>query len=246
MKNEVQPGTLDYANNAFKDAQKLLDYHYQRADAVMTSNMTSATEALRRGQADVAAASKPFTLTATDSMNEIRQFLGLSGTNGTPALSGDQITQKLEATPGYKFSVDQGNQAMDRTAAAKGMLGSGNALVEAQKFGQGLAQQNYQGHLQNLFSLNGISQPIAAANIANIGNTATNIAQTRSQYGNNLASLFQAQGNNAANSQSQYAQGNLNFAMQQSAQSANAAQSMMSSAGAMDGLQRSGYLGGKF
>lgn len=246
MKNEIQPGTLEYANQAFGKAQQLLNNYYASARNEAQHGTELAIKAAGQGQKDVAAASLPFTLTATDSMNEIRQFLGLPGANGTPALTGDQVSKKLEATPGYKFAVDQGNQAMSRTQAAKGMLGSGNALIEAQQFGQGLAQQNYQGHLQNLFKLNGIAQPIASANIANIANTATNVAQLRMQQGNQAASLYQAQGNAIGNMQGQQAKGNLDFAMLQSSQQANAAQNNMAGAGAMAGLQASGYLGGKF
>lgn len=246
MNNEIQPGTLDYANRAFTQAQTLLNNHYDYAAKELNYYNNRADEMLQRGQSTVTAATRPFTLTATDSMNEIRQFLGMPTTDGKAALTGDQITEKLAATPGYKFAVDQGNQAMNRTAAAKGMLGSGNALVEAQKFGQGLAQQNYQGHLQNLLSLNGTAQPLAQANVTNIANTATNRAQLSQQGGTQLASLWQARGNAIGNMQGQLAQGNLSYAMQQSSQNANAAQNMMSGAGAMAGLERSGYLGGKF
>lgn len=61
----------------------------------------------------------------------------------------------ITETPGYKFQLDQGMQALNRTSAAKGGRLSGGALVEAQKFGQGLASQMRQQEIQNLSMLSG-------------------------------------------------------------------------------------------
>lgn len=56
-------------------------------------------------------------------------------------LGGPGAQEALEATPGYSFAFDQGNQALTRARAAQGMLASGNTDVDAIKFGQGLAGQ---------------------------------------------------------------------------------------------------------
>jgi hypothetical protein len=61
----------------------------------------------------------------------------------------------IAETPGYKFQMEQGMQAMGRTSAARGSRLSGGALVEAQKFGQGLASQMRQQEIQNLSMLSG-------------------------------------------------------------------------------------------
>ena len=45
--------------------------------------------------------------------------------------------------PSYKFRLDQGQQALERSQASKGMLGSGNAAIELQQYGQGAASQEY-------------------------------------------------------------------------------------------------------
>ena len=57
---------------------------------------------------------------------------------------------KIQQTAGYQFALDQGNQAINRSAAAKGMLNSGNVLAELAKYGQGMASQNYQQQLGNI------------------------------------------------------------------------------------------------
>lgn len=49
----------------------------------------------------------------------------------------------LTQDPGYQFNLEQGNQAADRANLARGNYFSGEALKEAQKFGQGLADNTY-------------------------------------------------------------------------------------------------------
>lgn len=61
----------------------------------------------------------------------------------------------FESSPAYGFAFDQGLEAVNRTAAAKGMLGSGNRLYELTKYGQGLAGQQYMGQANLLATLAG-------------------------------------------------------------------------------------------
>lgn len=60
---------------------------------------------------------------------------------------------KVQQTAGYQFALDQGNQAINRSAAAKGMLNSGNVLAELAKFGQGMASQQYDTEVNRLANL---------------------------------------------------------------------------------------------
>ena len=76
------------------------------------------------------------------------------------APTGEEIYQKLRETPGYVTAETQGEQALGRSQAARHMAQSGNAMIEAQSFGQNLATQAYQNQLSNLGSLTGISMPI--------------------------------------------------------------------------------------
>lgn len=59
----------------------------------------------------------------------------------------------IKDSAAYKFSFDQGKDAVERSAAAKGMLGSGNVLAELTKFGSGLAAQNYNTEANRLAGL---------------------------------------------------------------------------------------------
>lgn len=73
--------------------------------------------------------------------------------------------------PGYKFQFDQGMEALNRTAAAKGMLGSGNRLMDLVKYGQGMASSAYNNRLNtlsNLSSSSWLQDPNAGRNHFNV------------------------------------------------------------------------------
>ena len=75
----------------------------------------------------------------------------------------------IKDTGAYKFRFDQGQQALERSAAANGMTGSGNVLAELMKYGQGQASQAYDTEASRLASLSGaqnsyILGQMAAAN----------------------------------------------------------------------------------
>ena len=54
--------------------------------------------------------------------------------------------------PSYQWRFDQGQQAVERSQAAKGLLGSGNALQELMTYGQGMASTEYQAQFARLMS----------------------------------------------------------------------------------------------
>ena len=53
-------------------------------------------------------------------------------------------------TGAYKFAFKQGNEAINRNLAAKGLLKSGNRLSALTEFGQGLASQQYGAEVDRL------------------------------------------------------------------------------------------------
>ena len=84
---------------------------------------------------------------------------------------------KIQQTAGYQFALDQGNQAINRSAAAKGMLNSGNVLAELAKYGQGMASQEYGNQL------NAIQQGAGMA--GNQVKTMSGLMQNAQQFGLN-------------------------------------------------------------
>ena len=61
------------------------------------------------------------------------------------APTADQAAQ----TPGYQFQLQQGEQALQNSAAAQGGLLSGNTLAGMNQYAQGLASSNYQNVFNN-------------------------------------------------------------------------------------------------
>jgi hypothetical protein len=78
-------------------------------------------------------------------------YLDALGTNG--AAGNARATGAFQAGPGYQFTLDQGLNALNRRRAAGGMLDSGNADLDAIKFGTGLADQTYGDWLTRLGGL---------------------------------------------------------------------------------------------
>lgn len=63
----------------------------------------------------------------------------------------DSVTQ----TAGYKFRFNQGQEALNRSMAARGLANSGNRLMELTKYGQDMASQEYDNQANRLNALLG-------------------------------------------------------------------------------------------
>ena len=110
------------------------------------------------------------------------------------AFTGDD----LQNEPGYQFGLQQGNQALDRKAAAGGGYFSGAALKAAQRFGQDYAGTKF-GEAFNRDTANKTNTFNRLTGLINPGQTAANQVGTMgasyaNQVGNNLTSNATAQG----------------------------------------------------
>lgn len=86
-------------------------------------------------------------------------------------------------SPDYQFANQQGLQALDRSAAARGSLFSGGADADRIAFGQGLASQQLGTHRNYLMNLASMGQNAAVG----AGTAAQNTA-------NSIGSILQNQG----------------------------------------------------
>lgn len=108
--------------------------------------------------------------------------------------------------PGYQFRMDQGQQAFERSAAARGGALSGGALKGLARYGQDYASGEYQNaynrfnndrttRFNRLSSLAGTGQT-ATRDVASMGTqTAQNIGQNQMAAGNARASGYVGQAN---------------------------------------------------
>lgn len=100
----------------------------------------------------------------------------------------DEARDRFVETPGYNFRFDEGLRALDRSASARGRLQGGGITREVQRYGQGIAADEFNNYANRLAGIAGMGQG-ATQSTATLGaNSATNI-------GNALQAGAQQQGN---------------------------------------------------
>lgn len=115
--------------------------------------------------------------------------------------------EKFQADPGYAFRLREGLRALDRSAAARGGLLSGNQLRGVTEYGQNLASQEYTNafnryqaeraaRLQPLQSLAGMSQSSANTLTGAAGQLGAGTAAAYGQLGAGTASAYGQLGQN--------------------------------------------------
>jgi hypothetical protein len=114
--------------------------------------------------------------------------------------------QQFQQDPGYAFRLKEGQQALDRSAAARGGLISGGALKAAARYGQEMGSQEYtnafnryqaerQARLNPLQSLTGMSQTTANTLGAAGQNMASNVGEAQQNAAAARASGYVGQAN---------------------------------------------------
>jgi hypothetical protein len=137
----------------------------------------------------------PYRDAGTAALTQYNRLLGLGGE--APDYS------VFTNSPDYIFARDQGNQAVERSAAARGGLVSGNTGAALQQYGQGLASQQLDAYTNRLAQLVGVGQS-AATGTANLGvGTGRDIADTTVGAGNARASGIAGSANAWGNALSQ-------------------------------------------
>jgi hypothetical protein len=145
----------------------------------------------------------PYMGLGTSSIPMLQQLLGSGRLNDQ--FSFNPTMQQLEQTPGYQFTQQQGNKALDNAMAAKGLSLSGAQLKGLDQYNTGLASQTFQQQYENALKnfqtnygtaadqynrvsgLVGLGQN-AAAGVGNAGiQTASNIGGTLTSGANALA-----------------------------------------------------------
>jgi hypothetical protein len=95
----------------------------------------------------------------------------------------------FQADPGYGFRLSEGMKALDRSAASRGNLLSGATLKGAERYGQGLASQEYQ-NAYNRYTGDQATQRNALASLTGFAPTASSAMQAGDMaYGSNAANL---------------------------------------------------------
>lgn len=73
-------------------------------------------------------------------------------------LSPGYDTSQLASDPGFQFRMQEGQKALERSAAARGGLNSGRMLKDLTRFSQGVASDEYGNRFNRLSTLAGFGQ----------------------------------------------------------------------------------------
>lgn len=141
----------------------------------------------------------PFREAGLTANNRLMQLLGLKeGGDANGSLMRRFTMADFEADPGYQFRMDEGMRGLEGSAAARGGLLSGAAMKAIQKYGQGMASQEY-GNAYNRFTGDQTNQYNRLAGIVNTGQGATNqVSNAAANYANNAGANIIGAGNAAA------------------------------------------------
>ena len=134
---------------------------------------------------------EPFRQGGLSAQNRLLTYLGLPGGAATSPDYGmynrDFSMRDFQADPGYGFRMSEGMKALERSAAARGLLQSGGTLKGVQKFGQELASSEYENAFSRYLTqrearmnpyefLARQGQAAAVGQASNVGTTGANLA----------------------------------------------------------------------
>lgn len=107
--------------------------------------------------------------------------LGVNGQSGS-----DAARSAFQSSPGYGYQMNQGLDALDRRAASRGMLASGNNSLDTLNYSQGLANQDWSNWLNNLSK----GQTTGLMGIQGQSQALGNQANTDYRYGGDQGSIW--------------------------------------------------------
>lgn len=115
--------------------------------------------------------------------------LGLNGSAGNTA-----AVDAFQVGPGYQFAMDQGLTALDRRAASRGMLASGNNSIDTINYSQGLANQEYGSWLDRLKGQQDMGVGVAGAQAGLYSGTGGQLADIATGAGTKAAAIKTGRG----------------------------------------------------
>ena len=137
---------------------------------------------------------KPWLEAGQNALTRLTGGLAKGGEFGTPFSQ-----TNWQQDPGYAFRLAEGQKALDRSAAARGGLISGNALKAAQRYGQEMGSQEYQNAFNRYYrEREAMLNPLQS--LAGVGQTtAQSLGGAAQQYGSAAGALASATGASSAN-----------------------------------------------
>jgi len=146
---------------------------------------------------------QPYMQTGYGALGKLAGMYGVQRTdsNGNPVASGGAASNgynqsDFQTSPGYQFRLDEGLKAVQRSAAARGLLASGGTVKAVNRYAQGVASDEYNNYANRLATLAGVGQA-STGSVANAGQSMVNSA---GQATSGLANAYLNAGNAQASS----------------------------------------------
>ena len=124
-----------------------------------------------------------------------------TGTQAGGALIRPFAMEDYQQDPGYQFRLDEAQRALEGSASARGMVLSGAQQKGVQRYGQGLASQEY-GRAFDRYGIGQANEFNRLASMAGVGQTATTqLGQAGSEYATRAGGLATSSAADIANAQ---------------------------------------------
>jgi hypothetical protein len=154
----------------------------------------------------------PYRQAGLTGQNRMMELMGLGGDANAQdygRYGRDFAMSDYEADPGYAFRLAEGNKALERSAAARGMVLSGSMFKGLQRYGQDMASQEYQNAF-NRYQTNRSNQLTPLAGLMASGQNASNVltgaaGQLGTQLGENAMGAGNARASGYVGSANAYA-----------------------------------------
>ena len=132
-----------------KKAKRRAQVAYQEGVGILGAGREEAGEVLGAGYEEAVGRLVPYAAVGESALGQLAHGLGFDvpGFEDVEAKGGllERFdAEKFEKDPGYEFVRDEGERAVERSAAARGSVLSGSTLKALTRFNQGLAAQQYQ------------------------------------------------------------------------------------------------------
>lgn len=200
----------DNAASTQSDAEKqllaLINQKLPEANQLVSEGTTGGNDILSKFYQENMGLLAPYLKAGAGAEDQLSEALKPGGQLNTPATA-DQI---LAQDPGYQFRLQQGQLALERSAAAKGGAASGGALKALTQYGQDYASGEYNNAFQrynttqsNLFNrlqtLAGTGLSAAGTGVgagtATAGQESGNVTQGANTQAQNILQALGIQGN---------------------------------------------------
>lgn len=144
----------------------------------------------------------PWRTTGASALDQVAKLYGLDtvDANGnTVKGTGKSDFSSFTASPDFNFTLGQGQDAINRSAAARGGLLSGAAVKAGTTYATGLADQTFQNYVGNLEGVSGAGQAATNATQTAGTNAANQISGAYTNAGNARASAYGSIGQTVSN-----------------------------------------------